>query len=215
MLRCEFQSHTYLAEGYDVLLLGGKQFFDNYDPNNIDSNVDASLSSLLKARVGGDSLKQVRVAAVPTELSHVYQQYLLFRDFYQDYRPKVVVMGVTAEEAESVLHLPARQVIAAAEAESLEMSALFHLRARANRGTAVLQSPKDLAATLGELAQTCRESNSTLILALDAAVPPDYVQAVQGFAAAAGIPVVPGFDLAQGTYPVRKLADAIASVLPR
>ena len=215
MLRCEFQSHTYLAEGYDVLLLGGKQFFDNYDPNNIDSNVGALLSSLLKGRVVGGVSKQARVAAVPTELSHVYQQYLLFRDFYQDYRPKVVVMGVTAEEAEAVLHLPARQVIAAAQAESPGISALFHLRARANRGTAVLQSPKDLVSTLGELAQTCRESNSTLILALDAALPQDYVQAVQVFTAAAGIPVVLGFDLAQGTYPVRKLADAIARVLSR
>ncbi|MEE2886052.1 MAG: hypothetical protein VX951_01360 [Planctomycetota bacterium] len=215
MLRCEFQSHTQVPERYDVLLLGGKRFFDHHEPGKMERNVGARLPALLRTRLGLGREAQVRVAAVPTELSHVYQQYLLFRTFYKDYRPKVVVLGVTSEEAESLLHLPARQVMGAALSESAGGLALLRRRARANRQMAVLQSPSELATTLGELAQMCRQSDSLLVLAIDAGVPEAYATAVQDFARTSGIPIVSGFDLDQGVYPVARLADTLAGLLGR
>ena len=141
MLRCEFESHTQVAERYDVLLLGGKQFFDYHEPGKVEKNVNARLPSLLRQRLGLGRSGRVRVAAVPTELGHVYQQFLLFKEYYKDYRPKVVVLGVTAEEAEALLHLPARRVLAASRVESRGGSALLRGWGRMNGGTAVVQSP--------------------------------------------------------------------------
>lgn len=214
MLRCEFESHTQLTGRYDVLLLGGKQFFDCHQPGKMENNVGARLPAMLKARLGRGRKDRVEVAAVPTELSHVYQQYLLYRHFYKDYRPRVVVLGITGEEAESMLHLPARQVAAAAVSRQDGSSALLSRLVRGSRGTAVLQSAKDLGKTLGELAETCRESDSLLVLAIDAGVPAQYVAVVKEFARLSGIPLVSGFDIENDIYPADKLADAIAGLLP-
>jgi hypothetical protein len=215
MLRCEFVAHTLLPppQRYDVLLLGGKRFFDHHQPGSVENNVGARLPGMLQQRLGLGLDKRVEVAAVPTELSHVYQQFLLFTNYYHEYRPRVVVLGITAEEGESMHHLPARQVVADVEQRAPVALGLFELWRRRSRGVAVLQTPDELALTLAELHTVCRRLESRLVLAVDAGVPAPYRAAVQKFATAQTVPLVAGFDLDAEVYPVAQLADALGRLL--
>ena len=214
MLRCRFVSHKLLPSSrrYDVLLLGGRAMFDHREAEH---NVDAQLPAHLKIRLGLTHKQHVECAAIPTELSHVYQQFLLLRHYYHEYRPKVVVMGITGEEMARDLRLPARRLAEVANGgRAVSSSTLIDLLATSREGAEPLQSPQDLIATLGELRDFCRTHDSGLVLAVEATLPPAYWELIQGFAKQHSITVVQGFDVGdKQQFPVEDLAAAVADLL--
>ena len=215
MLRCEYKAHSLLPDGdrYDVLLLGGGRMFDHDFPNEGEKNINLQLPELLRQRLGQPRDNPVHCAAVPTVLGHAYQQFLLFREFYKDYRPRVVVFGVTGEEAERVLPVPARERLDATTTRS--WSVLWDIQGLDAREAVPTQSPGDLLATLRDLLELCRAVNSKLVFAVDAGLPEDYRGLLTAFAEAEDLPLVDGFSIDQGIIPVDAMTEAVLTELIR
>ncbi len=215
MLRCEYKTHVLLPPGerYDVLMLGGGRMFDHDFPNEGEKNIDLQLPELLRIRLGQPRDNPVNCAAIPTVLGYSYQQFLMFREFYKDYRPKVVVFGVTGEEAESVLPVPAREMLNPGPARS--WSVLLDVHVLDSQTAVPTQSPGDLLATLRELWEFCQSADSKLVLAVDVGLPDAYRGVLTAFAESGEIPMVDGFDIDGGVIPVEALTRAVLTELIR
>ena len=216
MLSCKYAKHLLLPGRYDVLLMGGRRFFDLPDQGSGEKNVDIQLPVLLKQRLRLPGNKRVECAATPIDLSHSYQQFLMLSAFYKDFRPKVVVLGLTEFEGYAYLPEPARDLaVSASEPRARSGSVLMDLFETGNQAKVPSQSPEELAATLGDFLSLCKKIGSRLVLVPDQSLPKDYRAVMDEFAAESKTPVVKGFDVDQSVYAIEPLADTVLKELIR
>ena len=213
-MTARFEIHT-LEEGrYDVLLLGGRSLFDYEGSDRNDANVTAILPATLRAKLRLPAGKSVRCAAIPTNVANAFQQYLLLREFYTEYRPRVVVLGLTDFEAEVPLPLPPRAMEDfAARPRDAGFSVLLDAMAPATPPSR--QSPEDLQATLRDVRALCKDLDARLVLVLDDSLPREFLGAAQSFAANERVPFVTGFSVYEGRFPIEVLTETVLGELIR
>jgi hypothetical protein len=204
---------------YDVVFLGGGPLFDYGDPESmagLERNVVGQVAGHLRNELGGSRV--VQTAALPTLAPHSYQQLLLLERFYlEDYRPKVVVFGVSDAEQEEALHMPARQLDEALpDADAPGWSALVDLWVRALRPQVPPGAPEDLRRTLEDLGQLCGEFDARLVLVVDKSLDAERAAVVRGFAIEKKVLLVDGFDIwatPEGVYPIAELVEVIKPLI--
>lgn len=206
------------AARYDVLFLGGGLMFDFGDRQSmagLEKNVVSQVAGHLKHNL--KSKRNVETAALPTLTPHSYQQLLLAKRFYlKAFRPRVVVLGLWDSEAQPALPMRARDLEkSVADADTRGWSTLVELWRRRGREPVVPGGPDDLRQTLQDLEALCKQYDGRLVLALDKSLDPERVAVVKEFVQKSGgrVPLVEGFDIFGGVYPIQKLVQVIQKLI--
>jgi hypothetical protein len=218
MLKCQYTAHMLTANRYDVLLLGGKQFFDFNDIGGHGRNVNAALPVLVKAKLRLPPKKEPTCAAIPSEQPNAYQQFALFADYYKDYRPRVVVLGLSGDEddAHTILRASPREFAKiAGKPRDSSGSVLLDIYRRSRPPETKPQTVDDLRATLQDLHAVCQSVDSKLVLAIDRSLSKDFQKVALAFATDQKVPFVTGFAVYEGHYPVEQLAEVVVRELIR
>jgi hypothetical protein len=213
--------HYPLSQRYDVLFVGGDRLFNYGDHESMagmEDNVVSQVAGQVRSNLGG--ARVVETAALPTVAPHSYQQLRLLERFYLEaYRPKVVVFGVSVDEAEVALHMGAREFDDALPgADAPGWSALVDLWVRALRPRVPPGGPADLRRTLEELEQLCDAFDARLVLVVDKSLDAQRATVVRQFAEEKGkaVPLVEGFDIwatPKSVYNIRGLVEVIQPLL--
>jgi hypothetical protein len=168
--------HTPEASPHRVFQLGGQLLYQRGAAP--EQHVEPLLQGELRA-----TAKDTEVVTLPTEDGWSGQQWRMFDGFLWVYRPRVVVLGITRDEA-------------AADAATG--------RPRS--------SPPELAATIAAARTRCTAEGATLVLLADVGVPADLM-AVLREAHGEGVPLVELTDSDAATGMAHKLAAAVAPAL--
>jgi hypothetical protein len=218
MLKCQYTAHMLTAARYDVLLLGGRQFFDFNEAGGGGKNIDAGLPVLLQAKLKMSRDKEITCAAIPTELPNSYQQYAIFANYYKDYRPRVVVFGLSEDEneAHSILRAAPRELAKTSELPRVRSGfTLLDIYRRSAPPDSKPQTVGDLRATLEDMYSICSSTRSRLVLAIDKSLSKDFQKVALAFSAERKVPMVTGFAINDGHYPIEPLAEVVLRELIR
>lgn len=185
-LRSRTRVHTLAEPPRRVMFLGGGSIFEA-SPDFAD-HVGLRVEVGLRQKFGRD----VAGIVVATPLSNALQQLLLFRRFYLDFEPSVVVFGITGMESATGQRLRAREALERSrDPDRRESSSvLWQLSERLAGGEQPVGTAADLEKTLEELALLCREREIALVLVTEPSTDPELVEVAQRFAAASAVPLV-------------------------
>lgn len=212
-LRCRAQTAVMPPEGqrYDVLMLGGKAMFDRED---FDSNAYVQLRGPLREALSLPRERQLRLAAFPTELPCPHQQFLMFLNFYLDYRPKVLVWGLSEQGMMPVGHNYRQLEVALQEGEpvaSFAGGALLGSEAEAQP----MSTPADDLATSAALFKLCAELGTHVVVVLDESYPESARPALRALCEERGVRLFEGFDYRKPQLPFAELSKVLARELVR
>lgn len=205
-LRSKTRVHTVDGPPSRVLFLGGAALFEAQP--DFASHVGLLTAAALQRKLG----RKVEGIVVTTPLANSLQQLLLFRRFYSDLAPRVVVFGVSSLESATgepwrarALHdqlstgpLPERPLL------------LWQLLDPLAPGDQPVATPADLTRTLTELDQLCRDRGIALVLVTEPGTDPALVTVMQGFAASHGVPLVRDILDDTGAPRIEELVEVLA-----
>ena len=208
-LRSRTRVHTLGEPSSRVMFLGGAAIFEASP--DLGNQVGLLVEAALRRTVGRD----VASIIVATPLANALQQLLMFRRFYLDYAPRVVVFGVTAMENATGQRLRAREMLDRAEdSESREGSVvLWALREGLVAGDQPVATAADLEKTLTELELLCRDRGISLVLATEPFTDPALVDVLQSFADMFSIPLVRNVIDETGAARIDELVSVVAERL--
>ena len=198
-----------------VMFLGGQVMFLPGGPDfrNVERHLGFKVTTALEQALG----RKVDGIVMPTVFSNTMQQLAVFRRFYLDFAPRVLVFGVSRYEHEAVEPQRARVAFQRAMNPSIEppLSTLWQLWARRLSGDQPASTPADLKETLIEVQALCRQHRITLVLATDSGVDAGLADVVEGFAREHEIPLETDVLTADGEVRADGLIKVIGDLLEK
>jgi uncharacterized protein YqgC (DUF456 family) len=180
IVRGPFGLHSPADEQHGVFLLGGRLLYGRLGPTT------EHLEPLLRGELRGSLGKPIAVVGLPTEEghAHVRQQWRMFRSFYTDYHPRVIVLGVPITDGD--------RDDATGESRS---------------------GPVTLSETIGTAREYARAHDAALVLYTEAGLSSDLLDVLRR-TERDGVPLVVADDGEEAAAVAKKLATAIVPLLP-
>ena len=185
-LRSRTRVHTLDEPARRVVFLGGGSIFEA-SPDFSD-HVGLRVEAGLRQRFGRD----VSAIIFATPLSNALQQLLLFRRFYLGFDPDVVVFGLTGMESVAGQKQRARALLELTEAPASAGApiVLWELADRLVGGDQPVATPADVAQTLADLGQLCRDREIPLVLVTEPSVDPAMIDVARRFSEEFDVPLL-------------------------
>jgi hypothetical protein len=201
--------HTLADPEPRIVFLGGASLFE------ADPDLAAQVGFGTTAAVRRETGKTANGIVLATPSGNALQQLLLFRRFYLDFAPRVVVFGVTSAEGAGQRRMRVRVSRDLIERGELRPSpcALYELWRRRAGGDQPVATPEDLEQTLGEVEALCRERGIPLLLVTEQDLAGPMRAVVERFAAAHALPFLGDVLTSSGEPVIDALAAGIAARL--
>jgi hypothetical protein len=188
-----------------IMFLGGRALFDAH------ADFAESVGLLSALRASQELGVKLDGIVLPTAFSHALQQLLLFRRFYLDFAPRVVVFGLTRYEGVAGERRRARAVLEdiAARRPARGFSALLDLLRNRDRGAEPIATPADLRLVLQELHELSEQRGFRVVLASESGVAPELLAVLDAFASERSLRLVRDVLTEDGRPNVDELVAAL------